>query len=418
MTSRNRAAAPLGRFLGVVAALFVLAGCGGSGGGNVVITQSGSSGSNVATVEVDLGPNGDYVNGLFTSVEVCVPGTSTCVTVPNVLVDTGSSGLRLLSDTVPGLALPSVTESGSPLQECLQFVDLSYVWGPVVQADIHIANETASKASIQIISASPAYTVPSSCLTLGSSGATDNNTVQALGANGILGVGNFAQDCGSACSSAADAFPNYYVCPSAACEIASVPLADQLSNPVALFTQDNNGVLISLPSVPLGGAATATGWMIFGVGTQSNNALGNAQIYAVDASDDFTTTYKGVPYGNSYIDSGSNITYFLDSATLGYIECTDYQGFYCPASDLPIQVTNTGANGATGQVNFTIRNADSLFSSGNAAFDDLGGDSGTGASSDYFDFGIPFFFGRSVFVGIEGRTVPNGVSAPYGYWAY
>jgi hypothetical protein len=410
----------LARFLGVVASLIVLAGCGGSGGSSVVINPSGPSGNNVASVEVDLGPTNNYVNGLFTSVEVCVPGsTSNCITVPNVLVDTGSSGLRLLSDAVPGLALPSVNDtSGNPLQECVQFVDLSYVWGPVVQADIHMANETASKASIQIISASPAYTVPSSCLSLGSSGATDNNTVQALGANGILGVGNFAQDCGSACSSAANVVPNYYVCTSAACEIASVPLADQLSNPVALFAQDNNGVLISLPSVPLGGAATATGSMIFGVGTQSNNALGNAQIYAVDALDDFTTTYQGVPYSDSYIDSGSNITYFLDSATLGNIECTDMQGFYCPPSDLTLPVTNTGANGTKGQVTVTIRNADSLVSSGNAAFNDLAGDSGTGPSSDYVDFGIPFFFGRTVFVGIEGKTVPNGASAPYGYWAY
>jgi hypothetical protein len=48
----------------------------------------------------------------------------------------------------------------------------------------------------------------------------------------------------------------------------------------------------------------------------------------------------------------------------------------------------------------------------------LGGDSGTDTATDYFAFGLPFFFNRSVFVGIGGTTVPNGATAPYGYWAY
>jgi len=419
MTHKKSSVALLGRLMGVVAGLTLLAGCGGGGGYGVNINPV-LSGSNVATVQVNLGPTNNYVNGLFTTVEVCAPGsTSNCISVPDVLVDTGSSGLRLLSDAVPSLSLPSVTDSsGKPLQECVQFVDLSYVWGPVVQADIHMANETASSTPIQIISDPPAYQAPSSCLSAGSSGAVDRNTVQSLGANGILGLSNFPQDCGTNCTSAANGVPNYYICPSGACQIASVPIADQLPNPVALFSQDDNGVLISLPGVPPGGLPVATGSLAFGVGTQSNNALGSAQIYTVHSSADFTTTYNGVQYTNSYIDSGSNVLYFLDSATLGNIECTDAPGFYCPAATLNFTVTNTGTNGTTGQVTFSIANADYLFSTGNAVFNNLGGDSGTSPSTDYFDFGIPFFLGRNVFVGIAGKTVPNGASAPYGYWAY
>jgi hypothetical protein len=416
MTFKNSSKASLGRFLAVVAGLMVLASCGGSGNG--LVPTPVTSGSNVASVVVDSGPENNFINGIYTSVEVCAPGsTSNCATVPNVLVDTGSSGLRLLSAALPSLSLPSINVSGNPLQECIQFVDLSYIWGPVAQADVHLAGETASSVPIQLISASPEYAVPTNCLSLGTGGA-DLNSVQALGANGILGVGNLPQDCGSLCISAANNIPAYFTCPNGDCQIASTPVADQLPNPVALFATDNNGVLISLPSVPLTGAATATGSLIFGIGTQSNNALGSAQIYAVDANDDFTTTYNGVPYSSSYIDSGSNILYFLDSATLGNIDCLDIQGIYCPNSTLNFTVTNTGTNGTSGQVNFSIANGDNLYSSGNAAFNDLAGDSGTGVSSDYVDFGIPFFLGRNVFVGIAGKTVPNGASAPNGYWAY
>jgi len=71
-------------------------------------------------------------------------------------------------------------------------------------------------------------------------------------------------------------------------------------------------------------------------------------------------------------------------------------------------------------VNLSIANADMLFANNPtyAAFDDLGGPSGTGLSSDYFDLGLPFFFGRPVFVGIAGTTVPGSANAPNGYFAF
>jgi hypothetical protein len=337
-----------------------------------------------------------------------------------VLVDTGSGGLRLLSSALGTLSLPAVTDSsGNDVQECVQFVSLAYIWGPVVQADIHLSGETASSAAIHIISESPQYDVPSSCLTLGTNGAVDYNTVQELGANGILGVANYAQDCAlPGCNQASNEVPQYYVCPSGNCQFATFSSSGIVTNPVALFSQDNNGVLVSLPSIPAGGAATASGSLIFGIGTQSNNALGSATIYAVDANSYFTTTYNGTEYSNSFIDSGSNAFYILDSTTLGGIECADYQGFYCPGSTLTFNVKNSGINGTSGSVSFNIESADILFSNDFAAFNDLGGDNGPGSSTEYFDFGMPFFFGRNVFVGIAGKTVPNGASAPYGYWAY
>ncbi len=408
--------------LGVVAGLILLGSCGGSSSvSSSITTTPTTSANNTATLDVSLGPANDYVNGVFTTVKVCVPGSTTnCTTVSDVLVDTGSDGLRLLSSAVSSLSLPVIVDpSNNPFEECIQFVDLSYIWGPLARADISIAGESASSVPVHIISATPAYAVPSGCLSGGSSGAQEESTVATLGANGILGVGNLPLDCGSACTSASNGIPQYYTCPNSICQIASISTANQVANPVALFAKDNNGVLFSLPSIPAAGQATASGSLIFGVATQSNNALGSAQIYATDADGNFTTTYNNVQYANSFVDSGSSLFYVLDSKTLGISDCADQPGVYCPASALNFTVTNTGSNGVSGSVTFSIANADALFSNTTyAAFDDVGGDSGTDPFSDYFDFGLPFFYGRKVFVGIAGTTVPNGASAPYGYWAY
>jgi len=74
----------------------LLMGCGGgsssSPSSNSPITIA-SSGTNVAPILVNGGPNGNYVDGAFASVTLCVPGTSSCQTIDGVLVDTGSSGL-------------------------------------------------------------------------------------------------------------------------------------------------------------------------------------------------------------------------------------------------------------------------------------------------------------------------------------
>ncbi len=73
-------------------------------------------------------------------------------------------------------------------------------------------------------------------------------------------------------------------------------------------------------------------------------------------------------------------------------------------------MTNTGTNGASNPVTFDIANAAQSLASGNAVFPDIGGPMPGG-----FDFGLPFFFGRRVFVAIAGQETPAG-GGPY--WAY
>ena len=399
----------------IAMAALALAGCGGSGS-TPTSNPSFNTVANTQAIQVNLGPANDYPNGVFTTVTICVPGTSTCQDIPDVLVDTGSEGLRLLSSQVT-LSLPAITDNSSnQLQECVGFSDGSFVWGPVASADIKMAGEKASSVPVQLIDSSnpTKYPVPNACT---SSGGTNENTVAALGANGILGIGNFQQDCGSACTSSSTVPSLYYLCPNSVCQVTTVPLTLQLQNPVWMFPHDNNGVLISLPSIPDTGAPTASGSLIFGIGTQSDNALGSAQVYTTDSSGNFQTTYNNVAYNQSFIDTGSNALYFLDSATLGIPDCpSPNQGWYCPATPTSYTVTTSGLNGKSSQVTLNVANADALFLANggqNAAFNNLAGDSGTGPSSDYFDFGLPFFYGRNVFVGIENQTGPNNVVGPY-----
>jgi len=383
-------------------------GCGGGSSSKTnVITQSGS---NVAPIVVNAGPANFYANGAFASVTVCVPGTSTCQTIDGVLVDTGSSGLRIVSSALT-VALPQQKAPDSnPVAECLQFLG-SYTWGPVQTADVQIAGEKASAVPIQVLSDTD-FTAPNAC----SNGFPSADTVANLGANGILGIGNAAQDCGDSSGCGL-----YYECAStSSCTGTGEALAQQVVNPVALFPTDNNGVIVELPAVS-GSEATVNGSLVFGIGTQSNNGLGGATVYTIDPTFSFNVEYNGTTYGGSFIDSGSNGYFFLDSSIVpALIDCASNSGasgFYCPTSTQNLSATNKGINGASGTVNFSVANAGTLFNNlSDTAFSQLGGPSIiSGSGPAYFDWGLPFFYGRNVYVSIEGKTAPGGTTP---YWAY
>src|SRR5262249_23819835 len=162
---------------------------------------------------------------------------------------------------------------GHSIMECAQFVN-TFTWGPVQTADIKMAGEQASSVPLQIIGGPSAPAVPDAC---SASGLTAAQTLDDIGANGILGVGIFRQDCGPACTLTGSANPGlYYSCAGSTCTSTTESLTQQLQNPVWKFARDNNGVVINLPSVMPAGAETSSGSMIFGIGTQSNNGLGSA----------------------------------------------------------------------------------------------------------------------------------------------
>ena len=393
------------------------AGCGGGGG-----SSGGGGGSsstptseavtspavmNVQPISVDPGPAG-IPNLAFTSVTICSSqNPANCQTIDHVQIDTGSSGLRIMASILsPLLSLQQQTyAAGNPVVECAQFVD-GYMWGPVKAANIKIAGEVANAVPVQIIG-DPAFSalVPASC----SNGLAAENTVQSFGANGLLGLSVFKQDCGSACASSA--IPGfYYLCPSTGCQPTALGAAQQLQNPVALFASDNNGVVIELQAVPATGAATVSGSLVFGIGTQTNNGLGSAKVLTVDPNTGhLITLFNNQTYSNSFVDSGSNGFFFADGSIP---DCTDASFFYCPAATLNLSATLQGINATMGAVGFNVANADMLFSgnsSSYAAFVNLAGTSADGTS---FDWGLPFFFGRTVFTAIEGQNTAAGMG-PY-----
>jgi len=367
---------------------------------------------NVAQVSVDFGlPNIGYLNGLFATITICVPGTSTCQNVDHVLIDTGSSGLRVLGSVLT-LSLPAWTNSsGVALAECTQFVD-SFTWGPLRGADFSIAGEQANGLALQVIEEST-YPVPSNCT------GVANDTASTLRANGILGLSSFPQDCGSACSARLGRTSSnpgmYYTCTSAeagGCQAAAVPVAKQLQNPVLLFSQDNNGTIIELPAISDSGATSVPGALVFGIGTRDNNGLGQASVLQLDDTGSFVTKYPTNGSSSSaFLDSGSNAFYFATSGSARIATCAKpYSGFYCPSSTLNLSATDQDAGGLiTLTVNFSIANALALFANqDNVAFANVGG---TSSLAGYFDWGLPFYFGKNVFTSIEGQTTPAGTAA-------
>lgn len=373
--------------------------CGGS-------SSSGGSSANTQAIQVNSGPNGNYANGLFTTVKVCAHGSSNCQTINSVLVDTGSFGLRLLSSALGNLAssLPQQKDaSGNSVLECAQFVD-SVIWGPVSNADVEIGNEEASAIPIQIIDASTVPVAPG-CKAIGPS----EEDLSSLGANGILGVGFFLQDCGGACTVSGASNPGfYYGCAGSSCQVIAESTPQQVQNPVGAFAHDNNGVMVQLPSAS--NPATVNGTLIFGIGTGNDNQLGSAQVFTPDNSGNLQTSFKSKTYPG-FIDSGSNAYFFLDAATTGLPDCPSQEGgFYCPSSPANLSATITGGAG-NNVVNFTIGDASQLFATKSAAaFPTLGG-----PNPGFFDWGLPFFYGRKIFVAIEGRQNPAGTGP---FWAY
>jgi hypothetical protein len=317
-----------------------------------------------------------------------------------MLVDTGSVGVRIMASALPALAPQLLTQVGAPddasgvapIAECMPFGS-GITWGSVKRADVKIGGRTASNIPIQLVG-DGAYSIPPDCV---AHGGPDLSAVEKLGANGILGIGYGTYDSKGALTTALPG--NYYYCTSAgACFNTRMSMNKQVVNPVAAFSRDNNGTIIRLPRLPAGGQASVTGELVFGIGTQSNNALpSNVDILAIDEYGEFTTQYQGRVFNWSMIDSGTNGFAFQDDS----IPTTS--NWYTPSTALNLAATMETTNGKGTPVSlpFTIDNAFRVSANGYAAYDNIGWYQ---SGSKMFMWGLPFFYGRSVYT-----TVGNGM---------
>ncbi|CAB3804798.1 hypothetical protein LMG28614_06081 [Paraburkholderia ultramafica] len=348
-----------------------------------------------------------YANIPYVSVTICIPGgqgANQCATIDHMQVDTGSTGVRVLGSALSsalGASLPAQTGAtddptgNAPIVECAQF-NAGYTWGSIKRADVTIGSKVAANMPIQVI-ADGKYSTPADCV---KNGGLNLNTVAEMGANGVLGIAPAQRDYPTAATTPLPAA--YYYCTSAtSCSSTRVPLDTQVMNPVASFTSDNNGTIIRLPALPADGQASATGELVFGIGTQANDALpSNPNVLALNQGF-FTTTYKGVQY-LSAIDSGSNANFFTDTTVPYSGSASNY--LFVPPTTLSLSAILVGATGGSTPVTvpFSLANGFSLLANQYAAYDSLG-------SPMYGSFlwGLPFFYGRSVYTALNNVKIGN-----------
>ena len=345
-------------------------------------------------------PRGGF-DRLVVSVTLCEPGTERCATVDDVMVDTGSTGLRLEASAVPDwLRLPPFLGSGGhPLAECLRFVH-DTAWGALHRADVRLGGLTARALPLQVID-DGGGPQPAACPRSDASPTS----------NGTLGLGQHPLDCQGACEQKPEA-PGVFVADGSGW----MPLrgrvdpAYRLPNPVSFLPVHDDGIVIEMPAPPGGAAREVAGTLTFGVGTADDNRLGASTRLDLDAAGRFTTVFRGESYPESYIDSGTETYIFRDD---GLPRCRDRAWAYCVEPRRALAAELVGRNGTRVPVDFTVGDDRARRERRAGASDDVAEAAEPGSAA--FVWGAPFFLGRRVSLVMDGRGVPDspGLVGPF-----
>ncbi|HTS80672.1 MAG TPA: DUF3443 family protein [Myxococcaceae bacterium] len=399
--------------IGWVLLAVVSSSCGDSSSG-----QSQGPPPNTLSMTIDLGPPALLSTGpvsanvAYATITVCSPGsTIACQSIDHVVVDTGSTGLRILHEVLSPSVVPRPVvdpPSGRPVSECGVFAD-GWTWGSLDTVDVNLGGRTISSLVAHVIGDPASGAAPSGC---SAGNGPEEDTVADFGANGVLGVGYYLQDCGSYC---AGQIPTsgapFWACSGGGgdqgCTAITLAATSQPANLIALLPSDNNGLEVRFPSTGTAPAATLSGTLLFGIGTQTDNPPGSASFHVLAADGSLTTTYGGNTFDQSLVDSGSSAYYFADGSIAQCASSDVGTGFYCPPSAIDTSGTLAGAEVRPATIAFTVGNADQLFTTAPdaAVFPSLAGPlGGLQLSTRTFDWGLPFFYGRSVFVVFEGRV--------------
>lgn len=357
--------------------------------------------------------SGSYTNKPCAKITVCDTGGANCKEISDILIDTGSYGLRVFKQRLGGVNLGT-----SNIAECMEYGDGSKQWGPVVQAKVKLkAGSAGVDVPIQVID----YQYPGMNQNCPNAEKypDQGSTSDYAGMSGILGIGVFISDCGQYCATDSDN-QVYFSCAGSNCTSTMVAEANQVQNPIAHLPSDNNGVMISLPGLPPNGALEAFGYMILGIGSRTNNTPSGATAFPVDPNfGEIKANFHDIEY-RSFIDTGSNalgipLDRQMDDILL---DCGgDLAGWLCPGGTMDFTATLTGYGGGPVKVaSFKVGNFASLFGNGNgnSIYSESAYSSG-GNISGYFDWGLPFYFGKSVYHGFETKSSSLG-SGPLWAW--
>ena len=357
----------------------------------------------------------------YISVQICAPGSpppgsvsANCQIIDHILVDTGSTGLRIADSALStalkaGLTAFTNGSNSTSVSECEQYVS-SYVWGPVVNVDVYIAGKSSKSTQMQIFGNSN-NPVPNSCSTpLGGSTLTQTDTVTSFGGNGLLGVSFSLLD-----------YSWYFDCPTSGSSACTQNNFAGLPNIVYNFASDNNGVTITLPKVGASGSLTpVVGTLAFGVSTGHSNNTPTSTLFTLlnDGNpNDYTyATFQaevGGVWTSAYIDSGTDVAYFNDQSNSNLTQCsnTDFTGLYCPAAAQSVifNYANFTTGVPTSQGAFTLQVANpALFNSNVIAFNNVAGPVSTitNASSD-IALGLVTFFGHTNYILFTEQQIPG-----------
>ena len=155
------------------------------------------------------------------------------------------------------------------------------------------------------------------------------------------------------------------------------------------------------------GATQVNGTLTFGIGTQANNSVGSATVITVDSAyGEFSSSVNGTSYPGSFIDSGSNGFFYGTKLFAACPPSSSFPGFYCPPTP-QLQNGFLDPSGVNLSVNFTVANPNLLV----PAFPTTTADAElAGPGFGGVDFGLPLFFGRSIYTAIEGKNITvNGL---------
>lgn len=372
-----------------------LAGC---NGGSASSSPAQVTASNSVQITAGSGYNGNGYNTPYVTVTVCQPNTTICQTVDHILLDTGSVGLKIDQSQLQ-TTLPSITQTGSglPISVC-NLYGSGYVFATANYADVYIGGEKAPNIPVQIIDDSTSQSgVPSSCSNQGAFVDFSNSS----GAKGIIGV-NPMINLGN--NTNLD-----YTCTGGVCtEINSgIPVTYLNVNPVGYFVSgNNNGEVVSLPTVSANTNSNITGTLTFGINTESNNQVPTNISSVQGDPNDFIGRFIGLSSGAYFptmFDSGTNHFRFYST------EINLCGELYCPSSSTAWTSQISSYNMSVSAIPLS-----SIITSQTVAYS-LMPNLGLSAQSGSGLYGLPFYFGKNIYLGFVGSNSSMGSGPTWGF---